>query len=53
MIYGKDDDKTQLKMGCDFRDNVAHCFSYNGYEEWRNFENNENDFKNCVNLISD
>ena len=53
VIYGKGDNQTQLKMGCDFRDNVAHCFSYNGYEEWRNFENNENDFKNCVNLISD
>ena len=40
-------------MGCDFRDNVAHCFSYAGYEEWRNFENNENDFKNCVKLKFD
>lgn len=53
VIHEKDDSQTQLKMGCDFRDNTAHCFSYNGYEEWRNFENKENDFKNCVNLISD
>lgn len=53
VIYGKNDTQTLLKMGCDFRDNVAHCFSYAGYEEWRNFENNENDFKNCVKLKFD
>ena len=53
VIYGKNDTQTLLKMGCDFRDNVAHCFSYIGYEEWRNFENNENDFKNCVKLKFD
>ena len=53
VIYGINDAQTLLKMGCDFRDNVAHCFSYIGYEEWRNFENNENDFKHCVKLKFD
>ena len=50
VIYEKDEVQIQLKMGCDFKDNMAHCFSYSGYEEWRNFNNKEYDFKNCVNL---
>ena len=53
VIYGENDTQTLLKMGCDFSDNVAHCFSYAGYEEWRNFENKEDDFKNCVKLRFD
>ena len=53
VIYGKNDTQVLLKMGCDFGDNIAHCFSYSGYEEWRNFENKEDDFKNCVKLKFD
>lgn len=26
------------------------CFTYYGYEAWRNFENKENDFEECVGL---
>ena len=52
-VYEKDNTQILLKMGCDFKNNIAHCFSYSGYEEWRNFENNENDFKNCVKLKFD
>ena len=27
-----------------------HCFTHYGYEEWRNFENKENDYDNCIGL---
>lgn len=30
--------------------NTLRCFSYNGYEKWRNFENKDEDFENCVGL---
>ena len=44
--------QTQLKMGCKFDNKTAHCFSNTGYEQWRNFEHNNDDFKNCINLLN-
>ena len=26
------------------------CFTYAGYENWRNFEDKDEDFENCVGL---
>lgn len=37
-------------MACKNEKNQAHCFTYYGYEEWRNFENKEKDYDNCVGL---
>ena len=40
------------EMGCIIQENQAHCFSYNGYEEWRKFENKEQDFQNCIGMMT-
>lgn len=48
----KKDSSGQSKMGCLFEKSQAHCFTYNGYEKWRNFETNTNDFRNCEGLTS-
>jgi len=39
------------QLNC-YRENESQirCFSYFGYEKWRNFENKENDFDKCVGL---
>lgn len=39
------------QLNC-YRENESQirCFSYFGYEKWRNFENQENDFDKCVGL---
>lgn len=42
----------QLTMGCLFEKHQAHCFTYNGYEKWQNFETSANDFMNCVGFTS-
>lgn len=47
---GKENLDGQLTMGCLFEKHQAHCFTYNGYEKWRNFETDDNDFMNCVGL---
>lgn len=31
-------------------ENQIRCFNYYGYEKWRNFENKDTDFENCVGL---
>lgn len=38
------------EMGCKIETNQAHCFTNNGYDEWRNFEFETNDFQDCVGL---
>ena len=42
---------SDMKMNC-MRENdtTIRCLSYNGYEKWRNFENKDEDFENCVGL---
>ena len=37
-------------MACKKEENKAHCFTYYGYETWRNFQNNVDDFQNCIGL---
>ena len=38
------------EMACKKEENKAHCFNYYEYETWRNFENADDDYKNCVGL---
>lgn len=46
-----DKDKVyQNEMACKKEGNKAHCFTYYGYEVWQNFQNEDDDFKNCVDL---
>ncbi len=40
----------EYQMACKKDDRKAHCFTYYGYEVWRNFENEDDDFQNCVGL---
>ncbi len=40
----------EYNMACKKEENRAHCFTYYGYEMWRDFQNKDYDFKNCVNL---
>jgi len=47
---GKKDKTGNWDMGCRIEGDQSHCFTYNGYEEWRNFENKEQDFQNCIGL---
>lgn len=39
------------QLNC-YRENQSQirCFTYYGYETWRNFENQENDFEECIGL---
>ena len=37
-------------MSCRKDGNKAQCFTYYGYEAWRDFKNDNDDFKNCVGL---
>ena len=37
-------------MACKKQGSKAHCFTYYGYEAWRDFKNKVDDFKNCVGL---
>lgn len=37
-------------MSCRKDGNKAQCFTYSGYEAWRDFKNRIDDFKNCVEL---
>lgn len=48
----KEDLEGQLSMGCLFENVQAHCFTYNGYEKWQNFETNPDDFTNCLGLTT-
>lgn len=49
---GNIDTGGQLTMGCSFENQQAHCFTYSGYEKWRNFVTSTNDFTNCLGLMS-
>ena len=42
---------SDIKMNC-MRENDTsiRCFSYDGYEKWRNFENKDGDFERCIGL---
>ena len=40
----------EYSMACKKEDHQAHCFSYYAYEAWKEFHNNEDDYKNCVGL---
>ena len=42
---------SDMKMNCirENEDNLR-CFTYEGYENWRNFEDKNEDFENCVGL---
>ncbi len=37
-------------MACKQEEDKAHCFTYYGYEAWRDFLNQDDDFKQCVGL---
>lgn len=54
MMYWYDDEVKntigQYQMACKKEDDKARCFTYYGYEVWRNFENKDDDFQNCVGL---
>ena len=40
-----------MKMNCRREnENNLRCFTYLGYENWRDFENKDADFENCVGL---
>lgn len=39
-----------LNLVCKKEQNKLHCFTNNGYEKWRNFESNSNDFQNYYGL---
>jgi len=48
---GENKDETGIwAMSCRKEGKKAHCFTYYGYENWRNFENEQNDFDECVKL---
>ena len=40
----------EYNMACKKEGNKLHCFTYHGYELWRNFQNKYEDFQNCVKL---
>ena len=40
----------EYSMACKKEENKARCFTYYGYESWRHFQNEDNDFENCVKL---
>ena len=42
---------SDIQMNCTREsDNKLRCFSYEGYESWRNFKNKDEDFENCISL---
>ena len=42
---------SDIKMNCMRENNTSiRCFSYDGYEKWRNFENKDGDFERCIGL---
>ena len=42
---------SDIKMNCIREsDDKLRCFSYDAYERWRNFENKDDDFENCIGL---
>ena len=40
----------EYSMACKKEGNNARCFTYYGYEAWRDFKNKDDDFQNCVGL---
>ena len=37
-------------MACKNEGNKVHCFDYSGYEFWRDFRNEADDYENCIGL---
>jgi len=54
LAYWYDEDSKNMLgsilMACKIEKTKAHCFTYSGYEQWQNFNNNAEDYENCVGL---
>lgn len=53
MDWYEGQDKTEIgqwNMACNKEQNGMHCFSFDGYLEWMDYQKEFDDFKNCVGL---